>query len=415
MLTKETNELLTRTGAGTPMGQLMRRYWLPAALASELPAAGCPPVRVKLLGEALVAFRMEGGKVGLLEEFCAHRGASLFLGRNEDSGLRCVYHGWKYDRDGRCVDMPNEPPESGYKNEIRLTAYPTVELGDVIWAYMGPPEKIPPPPAFEWTAVARNSRCVSKTWQECNWLQALEGGIDTSHGAFLHRAISPETQKPGIDPADIRVRYLIPEQHVEATEYGFIYVSVRSLGENGTFFRTYHYVLPVYQFWAVVKESGASAGNIWVPMDDENCMVYSLFYRFDDREFSPEEKLDFDRRNGRERLGPNFRKLRNKDNDWLIDRNAQRRETYTGIEGINLQDHAVQESMGAIVDRTREHLVASDKAIVAARHVLLGAIQNMDSGEDPPDIAPMSRAIRAIHKTVPPGTTWRDALHREIA
>ena len=311
------------------------------------------PVRVKLLGEALVAFRNGDGSVGLIEEFCAHRGASLFLGRNEASGLRCVYHGWKYGRDGRCVEMPNEPPESRYKDEIRLNAYPTVELGDVVWAYMGPPEKIPPPPAFEWTAVAKNGRCVSKTWQECNWLQALEGGIDTTHGAFLHRAISEKTTKPGINPADIRVRYLVPEQHVEATDYGFLYASIRSLGEHGTFFRTYHYALPVYQFSAIVNDSRSSASNIWVPMDDENCMVYSLMYRFDGGEFASAEKLDFERRNGRDQLGANFRKLRNKDNDWSIDRRAQRSETYTGIEGINLQDHAVQESMGPIVDRER--------------------------------------------------------------
>jgi len=415
MLTKEMNDLLTKTGPGTPMGELMRRYWMPAALSSELPEPDCPPVRVKLLGENLVAFRDTEGKIGLLEEFCAHRGASLFLGRNEECGLRCVYHGWKYDSDGRCVDMPNEPVDSQFKDKIHLKAYPTLELGDVVWAYMGPKEKIPPPPTFEWTAVSNKHRCVSKTWQECNWLQALEGGIDTTHGAFLHRAISSETNRPGINPQDIRVRHLVPQQEIELTDYGFLYASIRSLGEKGTFFRTYHYALPIYQFWAIVNDSRSSASNIWVPMDDENCMVYSLMYRHGGGPFTADEKVEFDRRNGRERLDADFRKIRNKDNGWMIDRAAQKRETFTGIEGINLQDHAVQESMGPIVDRTREHLVASDKAIVTARHLLMHAVKKLEQREDPPNIWPSAGRIRAIHGTIPAGIHWRDALKNKAS
>jgi phthalate 4,5-dioxygenase oxygenase subunit len=415
MLTKETNDLLTRTGAGTPMGELMRRYWMPAALSSELPEPDGPPVRVKLLGENLVAFRNTDGRIGLLEEFCAHRGASLFLGRNEECGLRCVYHGWKYDLDGHCVDMPNEPADGQFKDKIHLKAYPTLELGDVVWAYMGPKEKMPPPPAFEWTAVSKEHRCVSKTWQECNWLQALEGGIDTTHGAFLHRAISTETNRAGINPQDIRVRHLVPEQEIKLMDYGFLYASIRSLGEKGTFFRTYHYALPIYQFWAIVNDGRSSASNMWVPMDDENCMVYSLMYRHSGGPFTEEQKFDFDRRNGRDRLATDFRKIRNKDNDWMIDRQAQKRETFTGIEGINLQDHAVQESMGPIVDRSREHLVASDKAIVTARHLLMHAVKKMEQKEDPPNIWPGCSQIRAIHKTIPAGIDWRDALENETS
>ena len=415
MLTKEANDRLTRTGTGTPMGELMRRYWMPAALSAELPEPDCPPVRVKLLGENLVAFRDTNGKIGLLEEFCAHRGASLFLGRNEECGLRCVYHGWKYDLNGRCVDMPNEPPDSRFKDEIQLKAYPTLELGDVVWAYLGPQGEMPSPPAFEWTAVSKGHRCVSKTWQECNWLQALEGGIDTTHGAFLHRAISTETNKAGINPQDIRVQHLVPQQEIDVTDYGFLYVSLRPLGEKGTFFRTYHYAVPIYQFWAVVNDSRSSASNMWVPMDDENCMVYSLMYRHSGGPFSAQEKFDFDRRNGRDRLAADFRKIRNKDNAWMIDRQAQKRETFTGIEGINLQDHAVQESMGPIVDRTREHLVASDKAIVTARHLLMHALKKIEQNEDPPNIWPSAGRIRAIHKIIPPGTQWRGTLRNDFS
>jgi hypothetical protein len=199
------------------------------------------------------------------------------------------------------------------------------------------------------------------------------------------------------------------------TDYGFVYASIRSLGEKGTFFRTYHYAVPIYQFWATINDSRSSASNMWVPMDDENCMVYSLMYRHSGDPFTEQERSDFDRRNGRDRLRKDFRKLRNKDNDWMIDRQAQKIETFTGIEGINLQDHAVQESMGAIVDRTREHLVASDKAIVAARHLLMNAVKKMEQKEDPPNISTSCSQIRAIYRTIPPGMHWRDALKTERA
>ena len=185
MLSVEENERLTRTGPGTPMGQTLRRYWIPALLAWELPEPDCPPVRVKLLGERLVAFRDTNGRIGLLDEFCPHRGVSLWLGRNEACGLRCVYHGWKYDVDGNCVDQMNEPQP--FKDSIHIEAYPTVELGGVIWAYLGPRQLQPPLPKFAWTQVPDTHRHISKVIQECNWLQALEGGVDTSHAQILHR------------------------------------------------------------------------------------------------------------------------------------------------------------------------------------------------------------------------------------
>ncbi len=181
MLPPKENELITRVGQGTPMGNTMRRYWIPACLASEIAEPDGPPVRVRLLGEDLVAFRDSEGRIGLLDEFCAHRRVSLFFGRNEECGLRCVYHGWKYDVEGNCVDQLNEPAEHQFKHHIHMTAYPTVELGGIVWAYLGPPEKMPAPPKFAWTQVPEARRHVSKVIEECNWLQALEGGIDTSH------------------------------------------------------------------------------------------------------------------------------------------------------------------------------------------------------------------------------------------
>src|SRR3954453_12847326 len=187
MLRAQQNELLTQTGPGTPGGALFRSYWLPALLAEELPENECPPVRVKILGERLLAFRDTDGRYGLIDEFCAHRGVSLWFGRNEENGLRCPYHGWKYDVTGQCIDVPSEPEQSGYCKKIKLTSYPCVELGDVIWTYMGPGELKPPLPGFEWALVPQAHRFVSKRTQECNYLQAMEGGIDSAHVSFLHR------------------------------------------------------------------------------------------------------------------------------------------------------------------------------------------------------------------------------------
>src|SRR5262249_12107890 len=187
MITREQNELLTRTGPGTAMGDLFRRYWIPALMSQELPRPNCPPVQVQLLGERLIAFRDTEGRLGLIDEFCAHRGVSLWFGRNEENGLRCPYHGWKYDVTGQCVDVPSEPASSGFCRKIKLKAYPCVELGSAIWAYMGPSAEQPPLPAFEWVHLKPAQLFISKRWQECNYLQAMEGGIDSSHVSFLHR------------------------------------------------------------------------------------------------------------------------------------------------------------------------------------------------------------------------------------
>src|SRR5262249_43647180 len=188
MLRKEQNDLLTQTGPSTAMGQLFRAYWLPALLDEELPENDCPPVRVKLLSERLDAFRDSNGRYGLVDEFCAHRGVSLWFGRNEEAGLRCPYHGWKYDVTGQCIEVPSEPLESGFCQKIKLKSYPLVKRGPVLWTYMGPPEKPPPLPEWEFATVPVDHTFASKRLQECNWLQAMEGGIDSSHVSFLHRA-----------------------------------------------------------------------------------------------------------------------------------------------------------------------------------------------------------------------------------
>ena len=231
MLSREENELLTRTGPGTAMGEAMRRYWIPALLAREIAGPDGPPVRVRLLGEDLVAFRDSDGRIGLLDEYCPHRRASLWFGRNEECGLRCVYHGWKFAVDGSCVDQMNEPEENQFKHKVSVTAYPTCELGGLVWAYMGPAEKIPPLPKFAWTQVPETHRHVSKVIQECNWLQGLEGGLDTSHAPILHRLLKDDAGRGGIKPSNPYVRAGAPRLVVDITDYGYQYTGIRRLGD----------------------------------------------------------------------------------------------------------------------------------------------------------------------------------------
>src|SRR5690349_3723575 len=198
MLSRELNELITRVGPGTPMGNVLRRYWMPALLSNEVPNADSDPVRVRLMGEDLVAFRDTNGTVGLIQNNCPHRGASLFFGRNEENGLRCVYHGWKFDASGQCIDMPNEPAESDFKNKVKAVAYPCVERNGLVWTYMGPRQTPPPLPDLEANNLPDGEYSVSAIQRECNYLQGLEGDIDTSHFSFLHfGAAGPETAEPG--------------------------------------------------------------------------------------------------------------------------------------------------------------------------------------------------------------------------
>ena len=196
MLTRAENDLLTQTGPGTPMGNLVRRYWIPALLSQELPKPDGPPLRLKLLGEKLIALRDSSGKVALFDPRCPHRGADLFYGRNEECGIRCVYHGWKFDVEGNCVNMPSEPAETSFKHKVKITAYPCLERGGVVWTYMGPPEVKPAFPELEWTALPESHRLAARRLQECNWFQGYEGGWDTAHLPFLHRG---DTRFPAAD------------------------------------------------------------------------------------------------------------------------------------------------------------------------------------------------------------------------
>jgi phthalate 4,5-dioxygenase oxygenase subunit len=417
MLTVAENELLTRTDPGTAMGETMRRYWIPALLAWEIPEPDCPPVRVQLLGEKLVAFRDTAGRIGLLEEFCPHRRVSLWLGRNEECGLRCVYHGWKFDVDGNCVDQMNEPNQ--FKEKIRITSYPAVELGGVIWAYMGPAELQPPLPQFEWTQVPESHCVVTKVWQECNWLQALEGGIDTSHAPILHRTLRADAKMPGINVTSPFVRGKAPHLVVETTDYGYRYFGVRSLGDEGVHIRSYHFVLPFHQVRPSSFSQGQTgvAGHMWVPIDDENCMVWNWYYALpDEAPLNEEDRLLRSSGNGPQDVdfANEFRSRHNKKNNYQIDRQAQKTETFTGITGINVQDRAVQESMGPIVDRSKEHLGPADRAIIVARQQLLHALKANQEGGTPLGLAPTYYTIRAPERVLSNDVDWHETLLPEM-
>jgi phthalate 4,5-dioxygenase len=419
VLKHEDNERLVRVGRGKPAGVLFRRYWQPAVLSSEVSADGAP-ARVRLLGEELIAFRDTQGRVGLVDAFCPHRRAPMFFGRNEECGLRCIYHGWKFDVGGNCVDLPSEPPHSPMKAKARLLAYPTAERGGVVWAYLGPPEAKPAPPDYEWLRAPPTHRFVSKTLERCNYLQALEGGLDTSHSSFLHNNSLDNARM-------LRTRDTAPRIDVHPTDYGYCYVSTRKAGEGKRYIRVYHYVMPFQQMRAnyMAREGHGREkvpkldGHIWVPIDDEHTFVYNWACAYDETApLTPEYMAAWETSYGRgkEDLIPGTFELKlGPANDYLIDRNVQKTETYSGINGVNTQDYALQEGMGPIVDRSREFLGTSDRAIIVMRRLLLEAMQAVARGERPKGADPASHSnIRPHDRIIESHEAWQTALKEEL-
>lgn len=414
-ITKEQNERLTRVGPGTAMGEAMRRYWLPACLSEELPEPDGAPVRVRLLGEDLVAFRDSTGQVGLIDAYCAHRRAPLFYGRNEECGLRCVYHGWKFDTLGNCVDTPSEPPFSKFKQRISITAYPTWEAGGIVWTYMGPDQEVPPAPDYEWLRIPPTHRRVSKTGEQCNYLQALEGGIDTAHSSFTH---NNDLSNPRL----LRSLDTHPTLEVVVTGYGFSYASIRNISDDRSYIRVYQFLMPNQQMRGGLlsmegnrKRVPCIDGHIWVPIDDDNTFVYNWQYAYDESTpMSDEYWTDIETYFGR---GPDdyipgtYWLKKNPSNDFMIDREVQRTKTFTGIEGVNTQDFALQIGMGPVVDRTLEHAGSTDRAIVAARRLLLEAADEVAAGRPPRGTDPEDyREVRAGDAIAPRGVPWRDFM-----
>ena len=415
MLSTEMNEALTRVGPGTRMGAVLRRYWLPALLSSEVPLPDGPPVRVPLLGEDLVAFRDSTGQVGLVGGYCPHRRAPMFFGRNEEAGLRCVYHGWKFDVGGNCVDMPSEPPGSVLKQKVNIDSYPTWEGGGLVWAFLGPRSEMPAPPDFEWLRAPATHTRVSKTLEHANYLQALEGGIDTAHSSFVHNN--------EIDnPARLKSIDVHPRLEVEKAPYGFRYAGIRRIGEGRQYVRAYHFLLPSMQMRAALLDKEGEPrklpslrGHIWVPVDDGWTHVYNWMCSIDpDKPISDETWARHEKVAGRsaeDYIEGSFRLKRNLENDYLVDRELQRTKTYTGITGLNTQDYAVQEGMGPIVDRSKEHLGTSDRAITAARRLLIDALHNVDEGRQPLGTDPSaSRGVRPAEAIIKGEERWQEAM-----
>src|SRR5262245_35495569 len=385
MLTQQDNDLITKVGPGTPMGNLLREYWLPSAMSIELPAPDSPPLRLRLLGENLIAFRTTSGAVGVIADACPHRGASMFFGRNEEEGLRCVYHGWKFDVEGNCTDMPSEPAESNFKAKVHAIAYPMQERNGLIWIYMGPRETPPPLPMLEPNMLPEEEwPGIYPYFSDCNWLQSLEGDLDTIHVGFLHQgATKLEKLVPGtLDYYTHKTKWAYFA--VQDTDFGATYAAYRPAEEDSTYWRIAQYLMP---FYAMVP-TGYLGEKIWfkavVPVDDEHCMRWDVGSDRQQRATGGAISSGRDPRGVRNPEGTflprttdwlgRFYPAQNRANDYKINRELQKANEvsygYTGILGPG-QDPAVTETMGQIYDRSREHLGVTDAMVTRLRRLLL--------------------------------------------
>jgi phenylpropionate dioxygenase-like ring-hydroxylating dioxygenase large terminal subunit len=383
---------LTRVGLGTPMGALMRHYWLPAAKASEITAGG-DPVRLMLLGERLIAFRDASGQVGVMDHRCPHRCASLFYGRNEGDGIACIYHGWKFAVDGRCLAMPNLTPEQDFRDKVRAKAYQVTERAGLIWVYMGDRAEAPAFPEIEAAQLPDSEVTIMFAQRDCNWLQALEGDIDTSHFGFLHVGSVRAEQVPDDNWIKYQVANRTPDYKVADTDWGTMYCAFRSAEDDKTYWRFAHFGFP---FWTFIPQGDFSRlvfARAWVPMDDTHTMFVSMVWKQAARTRPlangkpiPGAKAELDYQPNTTDWYGRWRPVQNAANDYLIDRDAQRRdEIYCGISHIHMQDQAVTESMGDIVDHSFEHLAPSDQMITRTRRRLLMAARALrDHGIVPP-------------------------------
>jgi phenylpropionate dioxygenase-like ring-hydroxylating dioxygenase large terminal subunit len=417
MLSREDNELLCRIGPATPTGDLLRQYWLPFLPSTELPEPDGPPVKVRLLGEDLVAYRDTRGTVGLLAANCPHRGASLFFGRNEECGLRCVYHGWKFDVTGRCVDMPSEPAASAYKDKVRARAYPCRDVNGVIWTYMGPRAVPPPFPPFEITTLpAEQVYPPIMMLEECNWVQALEGDIDSSHIDWVHGKVRPDSKRRGTWNRDRRPRLeLLP------TDYGACYSARRRWDVEGLFWhRITQFIQPIFSMIAAFDPQIVST-RAWVPLDDEYTLQIFMRGRLD-RPVTGEER-------GQARdpfaswggyVEPTsdprtrFYTRANLHNDYLRDRELEK-ELMIGIPFlVNLQDRAMTETMGPIYDRTQEHLGTTDAMVIYMRRRLLDAARALrEQGVVPANVDdPSLYRLRPASILLPEGESWIAATEK---
>ena len=394
-MSPEMSQTLTQTGAGTPMGNLMRRYWVPVVMSSEIADADGPQVRVQIMGEKLLAFRDSDGLPGLISEFCSHRGVSLFFGRNEEKGIRCSYHGVKFDRLGNCVDVPSAPQMC---EKMKIVGYPCIERGGVVWAYMGPAEHRPAEPEVEWCTLPPSHVFVSKRWQRSNYLQAMEGGIDTAHVSYVHSMdVTTDPMHRGVKALD----YIKADGNVvfniEKTEFGMTLLG-RRMGEPDSYYwRITQWLFPWYTLIPPFGDHSLG-GHVWVPIDDHNCWAWSINYR-PEAPLGEEELHHMHEGRGihNEYEAPgSFIPKANSDNDYLIDRKAQKeRRLYSGVAGIAAQDYSLQESMGPIQNHAEEKILPTDRGIVMARRMLYEAATDLAKGATPPALNAVAHRVRA--------------------
>jgi phthalate 4,5-dioxygenase oxygenase subunit len=439
MLTREDNELLTRIGPATPMGEVMRRYWQPALISSELPERDGPPVRLRLLGEDLIAFRDTNGRVGILGANCPHRGAPLYFARNEDAGIRCIYHGWKFDVEGRCLEIPNAAGDRDVRSKVRAKNYRCVERNGIIWAYMGAGEP-PAAPELGWSEVPAEHKIVTKQLLECNYAQALEGDLDPSHVSFLHAPLDPRGKSGYQGTAgvlsdrhlsDVAIEQEVkaadrsPQINVLKTDYGLFVGARRDAGAERNYWRFTQLVLPFYVYVPGAVGSPVHC-NVWQPMDDEHTMVWRIQY-LHERPFTADERARLMTGTGAHippegylpatpEPGGAWIPKANRSNNYQQDRAQQRTVSFSGIRGIWAQDRACTEGMGTIMDRTQEHLVASDATLVQMRRLLLAAAKAMkETGAPPPAVTTVPPIMREPTVFHPKSLSWdelsRDYLH----
>ncbi|MGK0298889.1 MAG: phthalate 4,5-dioxygenase oxygenase subunit [Gammaproteobacteria bacterium] len=435
MLQKKQNDLITQTGPGTPMGDVYRCYWIPALLAEELPEPDCAPVRVQLLSEFLVAFRDSKGRLGLVDEFCAHRCVSLWFGRNEDNGLRCPYHGWKFDVTGQCIDVPSESED--FCKNIKLTAYSLVEKGGILWAYMGDADNKPPLPEYEFCTLGSGQKFISKRYQESNWLQAMEGGIDSSHVSFLHSGnLEHDPLFKGTAGNKYNVSDLKPVFEVVDNPGGLLIGARRNAEDNQYYWRITPWLMPSF---TMVPPRGNYPvhGHFWIPIDDTHCYAWSFDYTAT-RDLTEQERWSMQQGKGVhcEYVPGTFIPKANRSNDYLMNREAQKMSakvsdiggTYSGVEGIAIQDGSLQESMvgidpisgtriawGGICDRSKEILAPTDQGIMLARRKIFKAIDEFKKlGKIPPGVDPDTHKVRSASVLLQRDKSFKEAAKKDM-
>ena len=391
MLSATDNAYLNTSEPNTPMGNYLRCHWHPVALSEEVAKPDCAPIRLKVMGEDLLLFRDSKGNTGLIEPFCAHRGADLFFGRNEECGIRCIYHGWKYDIHGNCIDMPNVPKDAAYHGKIKIKAYPTQEFADMVWAYMGPPDIQPfEVPQLEAGLVPPSHRYVTKRLVECNWTHSMEGALDTAHFSFLHMP-APSFRKDdssNIAADESRIRWLrndpAPRFKIIDHEVGFLIGGARNADPGDHYWRLTQYMLPTHSITPSAMPNETYYGYSWVPIDDYSCWMY-VYAWHPDQAISDEERKKYIKGGYGQfaELGPGYVPLRNRSNSYLMSRDEQKNISFTGIRGIAEQDQMAQESQGYMIDRTKENLSPTDVGIIRFRKLLLQEAKAFAAGKNP--------------------------------